>query len=193
MILAFDTSGPHVAVALAPTASDKIEISVMEQARGQAEALVPRAQALLDAAGIGFSDLTGIGVGIGPGNFTGIRISVSAARGMALGLGIPAIGVSVFDTTRHLVPQATEIAVPAPREQAYLQTTLDAAPQMVSASDAGSAVFSNTFATTDHIRALIMVTRQRLDAGEHTPPKPLYVKPADAAPARDIPPTIIDA
>jgi tRNA threonylcarbamoyl adenosine modification protein YeaZ len=68
-----------------------------EMGRGQAERLMPLLEEMLAEAGVGWSDLDRIGVGVGPGNFTGIRISVSAARGLALGLDIPAVGVSGFD------------------------------------------------------------------------------------------------
>ena len=44
-------------------------------------------------AGVAWRDLSAIGVGTGPGNFTGIRISVAAARGLALSLGVPAVGL----------------------------------------------------------------------------------------------------
>ena len=60
------------------------------------------------------------GVGTGPGNFTGIRIAVSAARGLALALEIPAIGVSNFDAIHHLHPDALA-AVPAPRDHLYVR------------------------------------------------------------------------
>ena len=55
---------------------------------------MPLLEDVLAEAGIGWRDLAAIGVGTGPGNFTGVRISVAAARGLALGLGIPAIGVT---------------------------------------------------------------------------------------------------
>ena len=65
--------------------------------RGQAEQLMPLCQEVLEEANLIWQDISLIGVGIGPGNFTGIRIAVSAARGVALGLGIPAIGVTGFE------------------------------------------------------------------------------------------------
>ena len=65
--------------------------------RGQAERLLPMLEEMLAEAGVGWRDLDGIGVVTGPGNFTGVRLAVAAARGLALALGIPAVGVTVFE------------------------------------------------------------------------------------------------
>lgn len=89
-------------------------------ARGQVERLVPLMEEILQDHGAVFEEVEAIGVGIGPGNFTGIRISVATARGLALGLGIPAIGVSGFDLI--LGPEAAQdtrphlVAIPVPRD-----------------------------------------------------------------------------
>jgi len=80
-----------------------------EMKKGQAERLFPLLEEVLGDVGAVWEELDAIGVGTGPGNFTGIRISVSAARGLALALGVPAIGVSGFEampgvellSTRH--------------------------------------------------------------------------------------------
>ncbi len=90
--------------------------------RGQAERLIPMLTELLADHGFVWRDLAEIGVGVGPGNFTGIRISVSAARGLALGLGIPAIGVSNFDLLAWGEGDADLLlSLPAPRGAAYVQ------------------------------------------------------------------------
>jgi len=191
VILAFDTSGPHVAVAL--LVGSECPVVVRNLARGQAEALVPEIETLLSANGANWTDLTAIGVGVGPGNFTGIRISVSAARGMGLGLGIPVIGVSAFDTTRQIAASQGPVTVPAPRDQVYLSLTSDGPPELVKAEEAPASVAARDFATAEHARAIAQIAKRRLATGVLTPAKPLYVKPADAAPARDAPPTIVDA
>jgi len=96
LVLSFDTSAAHCAAAL--LCDDKILAQNVEyMAKGQAERLFGLLQGLLSQAGVSWHDLTCVGVGIGPGNFTGIRISVSAARGLALSLNIPAIGVSSLE------------------------------------------------------------------------------------------------
>ncbi len=50
---------------------------------------MPLLEEMLAEAGLGWRDLSAIGVGIGPGNFTGVRISVSAAARAGAGAGHP--------------------------------------------------------------------------------------------------------
>ncbi|QDL93491.1 tRNA (adenosine(37)-N6)-threonylcarbamoyltransferase complex dimerization subunit type 1 TsaB [Paroceanicella profunda] len=93
LLLAFDTSAAHCAAAL--LCGERVAASRTEpMARGQAERLVPLLEEVLAEGGARWADLAGIGVCTGPGNFTGVRISVATARGLALSLGRPAIGVS---------------------------------------------------------------------------------------------------
>jgi tRNA threonylcarbamoyl adenosine modification protein YeaZ len=138
LFLAFDTSAAHCAAAVVRGDAILAE-AVVPMARGQAEALVPLLQRLMAEAGHDLPDLTALGVGIGPGNFTGTRIAVATARGLALALGRPAIGVSTFDLMRDpsgLGEDAAElVSVPAPREMAYVcqyrRGTARAAPRLV--------------------------------------------------------------
>ncbi|SMY06040.1 tRNA threonylcarbamoyladenosine biosynthesis protein TsaB [Flavimaricola marinus] len=97
-------------------------------AKGQAEHLMPMLGEMLQAEGLDWSDLDAIGVGIGPGNFTGIRISVSAARGLALGLGIPAIGVDGLSAQVFGISGNVVSARSAPRDRVYLQSFSNGAP-----------------------------------------------------------------
>ncbi|MEM9970674.1 MAG: tRNA (adenosine(37)-N6)-threonylcarbamoyltransferase complex dimerization subunit type 1 TsaB, partial [Pseudomonadota bacterium] len=70
-----------------------------------AERLIPMLEEVLADVGAAWEELDAIGVGVGPGNFTGVRIAVSAARGLAMGLGVPAVGVTAFEALRRGAPQ----------------------------------------------------------------------------------------
>ncbi|WP_417604206.1 tRNA (adenosine(37)-N6)-threonylcarbamoyltransferase complex dimerization subunit type 1 TsaB [Primorskyibacter flagellatus] len=122
LILGFDTSVAHCAAALRH--GDNILLSRTEDmTRGQAERLMPLLEDMLTAEGLGWCDLDALGVGTGPGNFTGIRISVSAARGLALALGIPAVGISAFELLAAEAEPAEHqlVSLPAPRGSVYVQ------------------------------------------------------------------------
>jgi len=123
LILAFDTSVGHISSAL--VGAGVFQEITEEMARGQAERLMGVLDEVLTKAGRSYDQLDAIGVGIGPGNFTGIRISVAAARGLAMALGIPAIGVSSFEVFLDDAAFGSEhtvlASVRAPREQAYVQ------------------------------------------------------------------------
>jgi len=47
----------------------------------------------LDEAGLRLKHLDGLAVGTGPGSFTGLRIGISTIKGLAVGSGIPVVGV----------------------------------------------------------------------------------------------------
>ncbi|SMO55263.1 tRNA (adenosine(37)-N6)-threonylcarbamoyltransferase complex dimerization subunit type 1 TsaB [Ruegeria faecimaris] len=189
LILAFDTSAAHCAAAL--LRGDRIVASCVEpMSRGQAERLMPLLEEVLSSEQCSWRDLSAIGVGIGPGNFTGIRISVSAARGLALGLGIPAIGVSGFDALAVLDSDALP-AIRAPRDQVYVSQP-DMEPALIQLDQAKSL---GTLMFNDNPKAQVcaiarVAAQRRLTKTEA--PAPLYIRPADAAPSKDQPPMLLD-
>lgn len=69
--------------------------------RGQAEVLMPMIQDALRTANITPDDLNVIAVTRGPGAFTGLRIALAAARGLALSLDIPCVGVTTLEVLAH--------------------------------------------------------------------------------------------
>ena len=76
-----------------------------EMARGQAEVLMPMVQEVLQAAQVLPGDLDAIGVTRGPGAFTGLRIALATARGLALSLDIPCVGVTTLEVLALAVPE----------------------------------------------------------------------------------------
>ena len=164
--------------------------------RGQAEHLMPMLDQTLAEAGVAWGDLDAIGVGVGPGNFTGIRISVAAARGLALSLGIPAIGVSgfealalgrkppfwcVIDARRghvHVCHQGPTPGVP-------IQMTADEATRLVGTKIARTDMPTDLFVTN-----IAHIAATRADRPQPRP-APLYIRPPDAAPSAVPAPTIL--
>ncbi|QFT71686.1 MULTISPECIES: tRNA (adenosine(37)-N6)-threonylcarbamoyltransferase complex dimerization subunit type 1 TsaB [unclassified Ruegeria] len=189
-ILAFDTSAAHCAAAL--LRDGEIVTSRAEaMSRGQAERLIPLLEDVLAETGCDWAGLDAIGVGIGPGNFTGIRISVSAARGLALGLEIPAVGVSGFDALRELAEGGQTPAIPAPRDQVYVKMP-GADPCLLPRAEAelGGPLYSCSDPAL-LAQAIARLAARRWDRTS-LPPAPLYVRPADAAPSRDTPPVLLN-
>ena len=70
---------------------------VLDIGKGHAERLIGVIESALERAGLAYADLDRIGVSIGPGSFTGVRVGVATARGLALALGIPAVGVNTLE------------------------------------------------------------------------------------------------
>lgn len=195
-VLGFDTSAAHCAAAL--VSGDRVLAARSEEmGRGQAERLMPMLEEMLAAKDLRWRDLAAIGVGTGPGNFTGIRISVAAARGLALGLKIPAIGVTGFEAGALGRPRPLWIAIEAPRGMVYLQrqgSDRDGVPDLrpVAAIDRLDAplFWLSDLPGADMAANIARIARDR----RHLPqprPAPLYLRPAEAAPMREAPPLLL--
>lgn len=187
MILAFDTSGAHCAVAL--LWPDRHLAQFESMAKGQAERLLPMIEQMMAKAGIDWPAITRIHVGTGPGNFTGIRIAVAMARGLALGLAVPALGVTGFQARAMGISEPDYwVTIPAPRDQIYVQRSGQAA-QVIERADfdaAGAPVFDLTDLTP---AALVLAIAHA--TGDGPRPAPFYLRAADALPSSDPPPVIL--
>ncbi|MCC5972523.1 MAG: tRNA (adenosine(37)-N6)-threonylcarbamoyltransferase complex dimerization subunit type 1 TsaB, partial [Rubellimicrobium sp.] len=179
------TSAAHCAAALLCEGHPPL-VRIEAMATGQAERLIPLLDEVLTGAGLRWADLTALGVGTGPGNFTGIRIAVSAARGLALGLGIPAIGVDGLAALADGHPRPLTIRLPAPRGQVYVR-------EFASGTEHSPRIEPGEGLSPDP-GALVLGIARLAEAGLDQPrprPAPLYLRAADAAPARDAPPPIL--
>jgi len=190
LVLGFDTSAAHCAAALL-SGGRVLAARCEEMGRGQAERLMPFLEEMLSGQGVGWRDLSRLGVGTGPGNFTGIRIAVSAARGLALALDIPAVGVSGFDAIMATRRDRCLPAIPAPREQVHVRAE-GAAPRLVSRQEAEEMGLPLALPPEPADFATAIARVAAAARGAIAPPAPVYVRPADAAPSRDAPPVILD-
>ncbi|OOY29255.1 tRNA (adenosine(37)-N6)-threonylcarbamoyltransferase complex dimerization subunit type 1 TsaB [Thioclava sp. L04-15] len=199
LVLAFDTSAAHCAAALL-SGETVLAAHAEEMGRGQAERLMPMIEEMLAAQGVGWRDLSAIGVGIGPGNFTGVRIAVSAARGLALSLKIPAIGVSSLDAMAEGATPPLRVLLDARRDEAYVQDfgsgpygapVLIPRAQALAEADAAGLACLESRTPTELATAIARIAARRASAPQPRP-APLYLRAADAAPPSDPPPKILD-
>ena len=181
--------------------------------RGQAERLMPLIGEVLAGAAAGWRDLSAIGVGTGPGNFTGLRIAVATARGLALSLGIPAIGVSAFRALAHELPRPVLAGVGAPGGQVHVSLISEAGESAPALADpdappsppaarhvlcvgheAGrlARALAGQSTLPRHPLAAAVALIASAGAAPGLPrPAPVYVRAAAAAPPADPPPKIL--
>ena len=96
-LLAIDTSTEQAGLAV--LAGDRAVELRWTSGREQTTSVLDQIDRCLSLAGIGIEQLTGIAVAIGPGMFNGLRVGISLAKGVALSLGVPIVGVSTLDVT----------------------------------------------------------------------------------------------
>ena len=198
-MLAFDTSAAHCAAAL--LLPDRVILRHEPMEKGQAERLVPLLEEVLAEAGIGWADLKAIAVGTGPGNFTGVRISVAAARGLALGLGIPAVGVTRLEALAHGLSRPLRVIEDARRGEVYVQDFQEDGPGPATIAPAGTveplAQVTGGAAGAEALAPAMPLAEAiaRIGAARAVTPQPrpapFYLRGADAAPPSDPPPVIL--
>jgi tRNA threonylcarbamoyl adenosine modification protein YeaZ len=213
LILGFDTSAAHCAAALVSGGRILAE-RAEEMTRGQAERLMSLLEEILAEAGAGWPDLVAVGVGAGPGNFTGVRVSVAAARGLALALGVPAVGVTGFDAMAfgQEADAPLLVSLPTLRGQVAVRQPGSGAAVVICAPEnppdqfrasgfdvIGAEAAQLAAATGGRVRVsdislagaiALSAEARRLEPVKR--PVPMYLRPADAAPPREAPPVLMD-
>lgn len=125
IILALDSALSSCSAAVIKDGEILSELFEMRM-RGQAERLIPLCQAACEQAGLPFAQLDAVAVTFGPGTFTGVRIGLAAAKGLALALDIPLVGISTLEavarnSARDNHAGRMAIAHDARRSEVYLQ------------------------------------------------------------------------
>jgi len=125
-ILGLDTTQAACSAAVFDTTTKQICASVWRQMpRGHAEALPEIIAQAVKKAELSFSDIAKLATSIGPGSFTGVRVGLSAARGFALALDLPLVGVTSLEAIAAGVEDFERktilAAFDARRDEVYVQ------------------------------------------------------------------------
>ena len=178
--------------------------------QGHDARLAPVVETLMQRAGIAFSQLDRVAVVVGPGSFTGVRVGVAFARGLALSLDIPAVGVTSLEAIDGLPPIGYVLGLlPAkrrPPHRTWWGQLIDAGRGGADAFEAEEAELAALAAGTDAVCGGLeglpdLGTRQvpgaptaraaalfaaRLSPHDLPPPRPIYVREPDATPMRPV-------
>lgn len=103
ILLTIQTASPAGSLALSNGEHLLAEIS-LDVRTTPTEWLLPAIEDLLGKADLEKSDLDAIGVVRGPGAFTGLRVGLATAKGLALAVGCPLIGVSSLQCLAMQMP-----------------------------------------------------------------------------------------
>lgn len=96
MLLAIDTSTETASLALWRQSVVIAELT-WHVAQDQTRKLLPNLVHLLELAGLELKDLTGLVVARGPGSYNGLRAGMASAKGLALALELPLVGIGTLE------------------------------------------------------------------------------------------------
>jgi tRNA threonylcarbamoyladenosine biosynthesis protein TsaB len=99
-ILAIDSSGPTASVAILKDENVVTEF-FLDNGLKHSETLVPLVDSIFKICNKIPKDIDLIALVIGPGSFTGVRIGVSMAKGIAIALDVPCVGVTSFEALAY--------------------------------------------------------------------------------------------
>lgn len=135
MILAIDTAGPWVAVALGDRDGERVFAERLPAALNHNEELARMVDRILARAEVTKPEL--VAVDVGPGSFTGTRVGVSFAVGLAQGWHTAVYGASVFELAATCAPDtARQLAIAFPIVRgSWCRATLERTAAGLSESD----------------------------------------------------------
>ncbi len=107
-ILAIDTSSSDLKLGLM-FGGDRMVKSSNRVEKSHGQQIIKRIGELFQSAGLQTTDLHALVVCTGPGSFTGLRIGLAAAKGMAVALDIPLVGVPLFEIAAYKLRNIKEL------------------------------------------------------------------------------------
>ena len=131
MILAIESASTDVSIAVADPDGTLRRVDGWSAGQRQSHELLPRITALLDAEGGLLSAITVLAVGVGPGSFTGLRVGMSVAKGLAVALDRPIVGVPSLPAWLESEPDAVAAVARAGAREGYLLRRGAPAPEIV--------------------------------------------------------------
>lgn len=115
--ICIDTATENGLVAVAPDDGPIASVSWRSAGR-HGENLFGYIDAALSEGNVARDALSLVGVDIGPGRFTSLRVGLATAKGLALGLGLPIVGVSSLRVLARSMPGDGDV-VRVPTMDAY--------------------------------------------------------------------------
>jgi tRNA threonylcarbamoyladenosine biosynthesis protein TsaB len=106
ILLTIQTVSPAGGLALSEGEKLLAEVN-LDIRKNATEWLLQSIEDLLARADLAKGDLAGIGVVRGPGSFTGLRVGLATAKGLALAIGCPLLGVSSLQCLAMQLPFTT--------------------------------------------------------------------------------------
>ena len=108
-ILCIETATDAGIVALARDGTVVAEANWRSSSR-HGENLFGHIDAVLKDAGVERTEIAAVGVDIGPGKFTSLRVGLATAKGLALGLSVPIVGVSSLRVLARTIDVSGSVA-----------------------------------------------------------------------------------
>ena len=140
MIVAIESSSTDISLAVGDGDGTPLASDAWTSDRRQGHELLPRLMGLLSSRGLALQELAAVAVGIGPGSFTGLRVGMSVAKGLAMGVGCPIVGVPSLTAWLAAEPSAAAAVGRAGARELYLLERGSAEPRIVTPGDDGLTV-----------------------------------------------------
>lgn len=151
MIIGIDGASTDLSLALADPVGAILDEEAWTTPQRQSAELLPRLLELMGRNGRGWNVVSGLAVGTGPGSFTGLRVAMALAKGLALAIGRPIVGVPSLEAWLDNEPDAVAGLARAGAREAYVLVRDTPAP-----------VIADRDALPDHLRSAIVVAPAEL-------------------------------
>ncbi len=126
MIIGIDAASADLSIALLEPDGEVIAEDGWPSAQRQSAELLPRLIELLRRADRELPSTSLVAVGTGPGSFTGLRVAMALAKGLAVGLGRPIVGIGSLPAWLDAGPARAAIARAGARDAYVLVRDADA-------------------------------------------------------------------